>query len=80
MDKSLTVYPISTGDQLNVFAAEDMCCIRVMDMAGNEMVNAKDIRCKQNVIDIGHMPGATYIVEVTFLNTKRTGRSVFVKM
>jgi len=79
MDKNLTVYPIPTGDKLNVFAAEDISCIRVMDMEGNVLATASEVGCKQNVVDIRHLPGATYIVEVIFLNS-RTGRSVFVKM
>lgn len=79
MDKNLTVYPISTGDQLNVFAADDISSICVMDMAGNVLANADGVCGKQNILDIRHLPGATYIVEVTFQNHK-TGRSVFVKM
>ncbi len=79
MDKNLTVYPISTGDQLNVFATDEVSCIRVMDMSGNVLSIADDIHNKHKVLDIGNLPGATYIVEVTFLD-KRTSRSVFVKM
>lgn len=79
MDKHLTVYPISTGDQLNVFATDEVSSIRVMDMNGNVLTAAENIYNKHKVLDIGKLPGATYIVEVTFLD-KRISRSVFVKM
>jgi hypothetical protein len=79
MDKHLTVYPISTGDQLNVFATEELSCIRVMDMGGNVLTITDDVHGKHDIMDIGNLPSATYIVEVTFLD-RRTCRSVFVKM
>ncbi len=79
MDKNLTVYPISTGDELNVFSSADAAAVRIMDMSGNIVAGPVGVHGRQNKVSIKHLPGATYIVEVTFENS-RTGRSVFVKM
>lgn len=79
MDKHLTVYPIPTGNELNVFSTESIREIRIMDMQGGLVVSHTLAGVKRGVIDIKNLPGNTYIIEAVFENNK-TGRSVFVKM
>jgi hypothetical protein len=79
MDKSLTVYPIPTGNELNVFSAEQISTIKIMDMQGGVVFEGNGDRSKQNVINITALSPATYIVEVVFPDRK-TARSVFVKL
>lgn len=78
MEKNLTVYPISSGDMLNIFANEDVGHIRIMDMAGNIVQDISKTGTKIQV-DISSLSRNTYIVEVEYAN-KKTARSVFVKM
>lgn len=78
MEKNLTVYPISSGDMLNIFANEDVGHIRIMDMAGNIVQDIAKTGTKIQV-DISSLSRNTYIVEVEYANRK-TARSVFVKM
>ncbi|MCB0700930.1 MAG: T9SS type A sorting domain-containing protein [Chitinophagales bacterium] len=78
MDSNLTLYPISTGNELNVFSDEPIKHIKIMDMAGNLVNECSAHASTQNTIDIRHLPNATYIVEVQFDNN-RLKRSVFVK-
>lgn len=78
MEKNLTVYPISSGDMLNIFANEDVGHIRIMDMAGNIVQDISKTGTKIQV-DISSLSRNTYIVEVEYVNRK-TARSVFVKM
>ncbi len=79
MEKNLTVYPISTGNELTVFATEQISAIKIMDMHGIVMYEAHSQDAQQNVIDIQSFPNDTYIVEVDFCN-QRKGRSMFVKL
>ena len=79
MDKNLTVYPIPTGNELNVFATENIREIRIMDMQGGLVQHHILTGVRRSVIDIKALPDSTYIVEALFDNRK-TGRSVFVKM
>lgn len=79
MEKNLTVYPISTGNELTVFATEQISAIKIMDMHGIVMYEAHSPDAQQNVIDIKSFPNDTYIVEVDFCN-QRKGRSMFVKL
>jgi len=79
MDKTLTVYPIATGDMLNVFASELISSLKIMDMNGKVWLGLDNVKSKKNTIDIKQLPGATYIVEVLFAD-HRLGRSVFVKI
>lgn len=78
MDKNLTVYPISTGNELNIFSGENVSAVRIMDMSGSIVCGPLQLDGVHHKIDIKHLPHATYIVEVVFAD-KRTGRSVFVK-
>jgi len=79
MDKNLTVYPIPTGNELNVFATESIMEVRIRDMQGGIVQQHVLSGVKRGVIDIKGLPLDTYIVEAVFENNK-TGRSVFVKM
>lgn len=79
MDKNLTVYPIPTGNELNVFSTENIREIKIMNMQGLVVYENYSSSAKQNTINIKELPEATYIVEVVFEN-KKTGRSVFVKL
>ena len=79
MDKQLVIYPISTGDELNVFSTEHIRGIRIMDMSGNVLIGKENFKGRQNTVDIKQLPGATYIVEVMFTDSRVT-RSVFVKL
>lgn len=79
MEKNLTVYPISSGDILNIFANEDFSRIRIMDMAGNEVYTVSMQSGQKLQVDISSLNRSTYIVEVEYSN-KKTARSVFVKM
>lgn len=79
MDKSLTVYPIASGDMLNIFANDNFADIRIMDMEGNVAISSINIEHNQWQIDITNLQRATYIVEVVYVSGK-TARSVFVKM
>jgi hypothetical protein len=79
MEKSLTVYPISTGNELSIFANDMFKSIKIMDMDGNVLHTTVNISSLQETIDIEHLPNATYIIEILYENN-RTGRSVFVKI
>ena len=79
MHKSLLIYPISAGEELNVFSSEHIFSVKIMDMSGNVLMGNDNIRGTRNIINIKQLPEATYIVEVKF-SDERTGRSVFVKM
>lgn len=79
MLKNLNIYPIPTGEELNVFSSDDIQELKILDMHGNLMYTCNGLQGSHNRIDIRHLPGDTYIVEVVFINTK-TGRSVFVKL
>lgn len=79
MDKSLTVYPIASGNMLNIFANDNFAGIRIMDMEGNVALSSINIEHNQWQIDITNLQRATYIVEVVYVSGK-TARSVFVKM
>ncbi len=78
MDKNLTVYPISTGKELNIFSDDEIDHVKIMDMSGNIVYDRNSNHKTQNTIDIDHLENATYIVEVSFHN-KRKSRSLFVK-
>lgn len=79
MEKNLTVYPISAGDVLNIFANYDFTHVRIMDMEGNIVSQAAHDNATQWQMDIHSLASATYIVEVVYANSK-TARSVFVKL
>ncbi|RYE23363.1 MAG: T9SS type A sorting domain-containing protein [Sphingobacteriales bacterium] len=79
MDKALKVYPIPTGNELNVFSTEEMHEIKIMDLTGNIVHACKVKDKKKNTIDIKELPENTYIVEV-FFGEDKTSRSMFVKI
>lgn len=79
MEKILKVYPISTGNELNVFATEEMQEIKIMDLTGNVVHTCKANDKKKNTINIKELPTNAYIVEV-FFNGNRICRSMFVKL
>jgi len=79
MDKHLTVYPIASGDMLNVFANDVFAGIRIMDMAGNIVYRDTNVSGASKQVDIKELANATYIIEVVYADNK-TARSVFVKM
>lgn len=79
MEKILKVYPISTGNELNVFATEEMQEIKIMDLTGNIVHTCKANDKKKNTINIKELPTNAYIVEV-FFNGNRICRSMFVKL
>ncbi len=79
MDKNLTVYPIASGNMLNIFANDVFADVRIMDMAGNVVCTNKNSTGASCQVDIKELANATYIVEVVYAD-KKTARSVFVKM
>lgn len=79
MEKNLTVYPIASGDMLNVFANNEFSNIKILDMHGNVVCTAINIGGLQGSIDIRGLDSATYIVEVVYTDNKKA-RSVFVKV
>lgn len=79
MLKNLNIYPIPTGEELNIFSSDDIQELKIMDMHGNLMFAGNSLHGSHNRIDIKNLPSDTYIVEVVFENEK-TGRSVFVKL
>lgn len=79
MEKHLTVYPIASGDMLNIFAEHAFSQIRIMDMEGNLILDTLHTLSSSGQINIKSLSNATYIIEVVYNNNK-TGRSVFVKM
>jgi hypothetical protein len=79
MDKNLTVYPISSGDMLNIFANEEFSDVRIMDMAGNIVHSTVNTDGAHGQVNISALENATYIIEVVYVSNK-TARSVFVKM
>lgn len=79
MDKNLVVYPISKGDELNIFSTDITAVIKIMDMQGNIVAGPVHPNNRHCVLDIKKLSSATYIVEATFQNNK-TSRSVFVKL
>ncbi|MCB9047262.1 MAG: T9SS type A sorting domain-containing protein [Chitinophagales bacterium] len=78
MDKHLTVYPIASGDMLNIFADNDFGEIRIMDMAGNMVYHDINTIGSKSQVNIKELESATYIIEIVYANQK-TARSVFVK-
>lgn len=78
-EKSLTVYPISSGDELNVFAGAKMTQVRIMDMHGNVLIETSCENQKNCTLNIQPLDSNTYLAEVTF-NDEHTERSVFVKL
>ncbi len=78
MSKELNVYPISTGNELDIFANHNFNEVKIMDMAGNIVYNAQHSKCDRCTLNIRALPYATYIIEVSYLDNK-TARSVFVK-
>ena len=79
MEKNLTVYPISSGDILNIFANDDFNDIRIMDMMGNVVHVATNNGGAHSQVNIQGLENATYIIEIVYADRK-TARSVFVKM
>lgn len=79
MEKNLTVYPISSGDMLNIFANEEFEYIKIMDMAGNVVFAEHHLYGSEGHVNISQLSNATYIIEVGYAN-RQTARSVFVKM
>lgn len=79
MEKHLTVYPISSGNVLNVFAGGKLHSLRILDMHGNEAMVSGSIHSADIQVDISTLDNATYIVEVVY-EDKKTARSVFVKL
>jgi hypothetical protein len=78
IEKSLAIYPIPNGNELNVFANGPMNEIRIMNMSGEVMMRHQATSNHRYAIDISTLLSATYIVEVAF-DDHKTGRSVFVK-
>lgn len=78
MDKDLTVYPISSGDKLNVYANNIFDTIRILDMQGNVVFTRQNYSTHKGQVDIRELENATYIIEVKYPDEK-TARSVFVK-
>lgn len=79
MEKNLTVYPISSGDILNIFANDDFEDIRIMDMDGNVVHAVTNSGGAHSQVNIQELGNATYIIEIVYSNGKKA-RSVFVKM
>lgn len=79
MEKSLTVYPIASGDMLNIYAEDPFEGVRIMDMQGNEVYKEEVTPGTKVQVVIDSLPDATYIVEITHPDNK-IARSVFVKM
>lgn len=78
MAKLLNVYPISTGDELDIFANHNFNQVKIMDMAGNIVYNSQHKICSRCTLNIHALPYDTYIIEVSYLDN-RTAWSVFVK-
>lgn len=78
MSKQLNVYPISTGNELDIFANHSFNKVKIMDMAGNVVYNSGHKMCNRCTLNIRALPFATYIVEVSY-SDNNTARSVFVK-
>lgn len=79
MQKPLTIYPIHSGNELDIFSTESVGNITIMNMEGDIILNANGWKGNHHTLDIAVLPANTYIIEVTFDN-KRTTRSVFVKL
>ncbi|MEZ5018382.1 MAG: hypothetical protein R2800_15080 [Flavipsychrobacter sp.] len=78
-EKKLTAYPISSGDELNVFAGGVMTHVRIMDMQGNVLIEAECDNKKSYTLNIKHLNNDTYLAEVAFKDA-HTERSIFVKL
>lgn len=79
MDKTLKVYPIPTGNELNIFATENIAEVRIMNLSGNIVHHSMGKHTKTDIIDIRTLPVDTYIVEVLY-DENRHSRSMFVKL
>jgi len=79
MDKALKVYPIPTGNKLNIFSTEDIVEVRIMNLSGNIVYCSAGTHTKTDTIDIQELPMDTYIVEVLYDENKHS-RSMFVKL
>lgn len=78
MANSLTIYPRTGDKELNIQSGTAINCIKIMDLRGEIVYNAKHKPARHNTVDITQLPKATYIVEVS-LDGKKTKRSLFVK-
>jgi hypothetical protein len=79
MSKNLKVYPIPTGNELNVFATGNIAELRIMNLSGNIVYTAKGHESQTEIINIRELPMDTYIVEVVCEDNKHC-RSMFVKL
>lgn len=78
MEKNLTVYPIASGDVLNVFASNKFNKLKILDMSGNVVHTELNISHEEIQLDIRDLTEATYIIEIAY-DDEKTARSVFVK-
>jgi hypothetical protein len=79
MSNNLKVYPIPTGNELNIFSTGKITEVRIMNLSGNIVYAAKGRESKTDIIDIKELPIDTYIVEVVCDDNKHC-RSMFVKL
>lgn len=79
MSNQLTVYPIPTGNELNIFATGNIAQVRIMNLSGNVVYAAAGKESNTDIINIKELPVDTYIVEVTCDDNKHC-RSMFVKL
>ncbi len=79
MHKTLNLYPIPTGEELNIFSGTDIQELTIKDMNGNVVYEGKNLHGSHNRIDITPLARDTYIVEAVFIDQK-TSRSLFVKL
>ena len=78
MAKSLTIYPLTDYRELNIQSGSIINSIKIMNLTGEIVYDARHKPARHSTINIAHLPTATYIVEVSF-NGSKTTRSLFVK-
>lgn len=78
MNKNLTVYPISSGSELNIFANDNFIAVSILDMHGNVIKTYPSKPVSHTKIDISTLTRDTYIIQVHYSQNK-VNRSVFVK-
>lgn len=78
-ENKLSIYPISAGNELNVFATQAIDHVRIISLQGEPMGEHQCPHTRHCILDIRSLPAGTYFAEVT-IDEQRPLRYAFVKL
>ncbi len=78
-ENRLSIYPISAGNELNVFATQPVSHIRILNLRGELMSDHDCPHTTHCIINIRDLPNATYFAEVD-IDGEKPIRYAFVKL